>query len=142
MSDHCEMLGDHGLLYKGCRIYEGLVHLPLIFSCPGRINEGLISNALVDLIDVPSTIFELTKNKIPNCMQGESLVPILSGEQNPNAHKKYVVTEYNDSMFLPDRNHSHGSMYFDGKYKICFYHDMGIGEINNLEEDPEEFNNL
>ena len=33
-------------------------------------------------------------------------------------------------------------MYFDGKYKICIYHDMVIGEINNSEEDPEEYNNL
>jgi arylsulfatase A-like enzyme len=31
-SDHGEMLGDHGLLYKGCRYYEGLVRVPLIFS--------------------------------------------------------------------------------------------------------------
>ena len=24
MSDHGEMLGDHGLVLKGCRFYEGL----------------------------------------------------------------------------------------------------------------------
>src|SRR5690606_331744 len=37
MSDHGEMLGDHGLLYKGCRFYEGLVHVPMIASMPGRV---------------------------------------------------------------------------------------------------------
>ena len=30
MSDHGETLGDHGLIQKGCRFYEGLVHVPLI----------------------------------------------------------------------------------------------------------------
>src|SRR5690606_24088970 len=30
MSDHGEMLGDHGLIQKGCRFYEGLVRVPLI----------------------------------------------------------------------------------------------------------------
>ena len=36
-SDHGEMLGDHGLIEKGCRFYEGLVRVPLIVSWPGRI---------------------------------------------------------------------------------------------------------
>ena len=35
-SDHGEMLGDHGLLLKGCRFYEGLVRVPLIISWPGQ----------------------------------------------------------------------------------------------------------
>ena len=26
-SDHGEALGDHGLMYKGCRFYEGLVRV-------------------------------------------------------------------------------------------------------------------
>ncbi|RWF76975.1 MAG: DUF229 domain-containing protein, partial [Mesorhizobium sp.] len=30
MSDHGDMMGDHGLLYKGCRFYEGVVHVPLV----------------------------------------------------------------------------------------------------------------
>ena len=30
-SDHGETLGDHGLIQKGCRFYEGLVRVPLIF---------------------------------------------------------------------------------------------------------------
>ena len=35
-SDHGEMLGDHGLLLKGCRFYEGLARVPLIWWGPGR----------------------------------------------------------------------------------------------------------
>ena len=34
-SDHGETLGDHGLIQKGCRFYEGLVHVPLIWRWPG-----------------------------------------------------------------------------------------------------------
>ena len=33
-SDHGELLGDHGLLYKGCRFFESLVHVPLLFHWP------------------------------------------------------------------------------------------------------------
>jgi arylsulfatase A-like enzyme len=35
-SDHGETLGDHGLLTKGCRFYEGSVRVPLIISWPGQ----------------------------------------------------------------------------------------------------------
>ena len=45
MSDHGELLGDHGLIQKGCRFYDGLVRVPLIFSCPGRIQQGVVSDA-------------------------------------------------------------------------------------------------
>ena len=39
-SDHGETLGDHGLIQKGCRFYEGLVRVPLIFTWPGRVKSG------------------------------------------------------------------------------------------------------
>ena len=44
-SDHGEMLGDHGLLLKGCRFYEGLVRVPLIISWPGHfpLQDELVS---------------------------------------------------------------------------------------------------
>ena len=45
-SDHGEMLGDHGLLLKGCRFYEGLVHVPLILRWPGHIAAGVTTDAL------------------------------------------------------------------------------------------------
>ena len=37
---------------------------------------------------------------------------------------------------------SHGTMYFDGRYKLCVYHGHDIGELYDLESDPDEFNNL
>ena len=39
-SDHGELLGDHGLLYKGCRFFEGLVHVPLVIAWPGELGSG------------------------------------------------------------------------------------------------------
>ena len=54
-SDHGESLGDHGLMFKGCRFYEGLVRVPLIFSCPNRFLGPLKSPALVELLDLTAT---------------------------------------------------------------------------------------
>ena len=37
---------------------------------------------------------------------------------------------------------SHGTMYFDGRYKIVAYHNHDLGELYDLAEDPGEFDNL
>lgn len=52
MSDHGEMLGDHGLLLKCCRFYEGLVRVPLVVSWPGTIAGGRTSHALAFAVDL------------------------------------------------------------------------------------------
>ena len=69
-SDHGEMLGDHGLIQKGCRFYEGLVRVPLIFSLPGHFEGGLRSDALVGLLDKTPTLLELAGLEISDRMQG------------------------------------------------------------------------
>ena len=51
-SDHGELLGDHGFIYKGCRFFESLVHVPLVVSWPGSVRSGLKSDALVELVDL------------------------------------------------------------------------------------------
>lgn len=40
-SDHGESLGDHGHTHKGCRFYEGLVHVPLIISWPEKFKQNV-----------------------------------------------------------------------------------------------------
>jgi len=138
-SDHGEMLGDHGLLYKGCRFFEGLTHVPLIVSWPGRFRAGLRSEALVELVDLAPTLLEAAGLPAPPTMQGKSLLPILEGRADPGFHKPHVVSEYNDALGMAQgrapgskSDHSHGSMVFDGRYKTCVYHGHGVGEIYDL----------
>ncbi|SFX97832.1 Arylsulfatase A [Paracoccus pantotrophus] len=142
MSDHGEMLGDHGLLYKGCRFYEGLVHVPMIASMPGRVCEGLVSDALVELVDIPATICEAAGLAKPVQDQGRSLMPLLTGAADPGRHKDYVLCEYMDALRFPGSVGSRGSMYFDGRYKICVYHDAAQGELFDLASDPDELHDL
>ncbi len=97
-SDHGECLGDHGLLYKGCRFYEGLVRVPLIFGWPGQIRSDLKSDALVELLDMSSTLLDLTGVEQPPHMQGKSLLPIMRGEASPDHHRDFVRSEYFDAL--------------------------------------------
>jgi len=139
-SDHGEMLGDHGLLLKGCRFYEGAVHVPLIMSWPGHWSSGLRSEALVELTDlVPSIQQALGLPTAPE-VQGQSLLPILEGRVDPQHHRDFVRCEYHDALALPNR--SRANMLFDGHHKLVVYHGCGVGELYDLEHDPDEFVNL
>jgi len=40
------------------------------------------------------------------------------------------------------RHNSHGTMYFDGRYKLTVFEGETIGELFDLESDPGEFVNL
>lgn len=139
MSDHGEMLGDHGLLYKGCRFYEGLVHVPLIIAWPQQFSTAKRSNALVELVDLPATLLESAGIPIPSQNQGKSLYPLLTGESDLHQHKNYVLSEYFDALSFPDSIGSRGSMYYDGRFKLNIYHDAEEGELFDLSTDPNEF---
>ena len=140
MSDHGECLGDHGLYWKGGFFYECNVHVPLIFSCPGLIAQGLRSDALVELMDVAPTVLELLGMPIPQYMQAKSLAGILKGESDPSYHKDCVYAEYYYSALLS--NKVYATMYFDGRYKMIVHHDDPISEFYDLQEDPCEYDNL
>ena len=139
-SDHGETLGDHGLIQKGCRFYEGLVRVPLIWSWKGQFSEDVRSPALVELTDIVPTLLDIVGLKIPNYVTGKSLLPILRGETSPEHHREYVRCEYIDALDLADN--SYATMYFDGRYKLNVYHTHHLGELYDLQADPDEFDDL
>ena len=143
-SDHGELLGDHGLIYKGCKFFEGLVHIPLIFSWPGTYQNNKKTKALVETVDIAPTLLEACEIKIPYYMQGISLHELLKGTKPIDYHKEVVITDFNDSLGKGETDHfTQASMTFDGRYKLAVYHShKGLGELYDLKEDPGEFDNL
>ncbi len=137
-SDHGEMAGDHGLKKKGCRFYEGLVRVPLIFSWPGRFKDGLRSDALVELLDIAPTLLELAGLPIPEAMHGKSLLPILTGQADPGHHRDFVRCEYYEVLEGP---RSYATMLRTREYKLVNYHGHEHGELFDLKKDPHEFEN-
>ena len=142
-SDHGEILGDHGLLYKGCRFYEGLVRVPLVFAWEGHFKPGTVHDALVELTDIAPTLLEICAIEQPYRMQGRSLLKLLNGETRK--HREYVRSEYYHTL-MPEANNdyegSYATMYRTERYKLVVYHGHGLGELFDLHVDPGEFNNL
>ena len=139
MSDHGEMLGDHGLYLKGPHFYDEAVRVPLVLSWPGRFQAGLRADALVELVDLAPTLLEASGLDVPAAMQGRSLLPILTGEADPSFHRDAVYSEYYNAW---THRHSYGTMLRTRHEKIVVYHGVDQGELYDLDEDPDEFDNL
>ena len=148
-SDHGEMLGDHGLMGKGCRFYEGLVRVPLIFSWPGHIQRGLVSDGLVELTDIAATLTDIAGEPM-EWMQGRSLMPMMSEADTGEAgtHRDFVRCEFYDVLDMnwgsgrPSEPESYATMYRNRRYKLVTYHGSDFGELYDLENDPDEQTNL
>jgi len=142
MSDHGEMLGDHGIYFKGAFFYEELVRVPLIISWPGRLPAGGRSNALTELIDIAPTLLEATGISPNPGLQGKSLMPLLMGETDADMHRDSIYCEnYNAST----KHHPEivfGTMLRTDDCKIVRIHGDRVGELYNLRDDPGETRNL
>lgn len=142
MSDHGEMLGDHGLILKGAHFYEGLVHVPLIISWPGHFAENRRFDGLVELVDIAPTLLDIAGIEVPYYMQGKSLLPILEGAVGDGyTHKDHVYSEYYYAL-LGSHDNVYATMYYDGRYKLVVFHGEEVGELYDHERDPDEFHNL
>jgi arylsulfatase A-like enzyme len=89
-SDHGEMAGDHGRLYKSI-FFNAAVNVPLILRWPGRIAPARTCDALVEIIDVFPTLLEgLGLESSPRCL-GRSLWPVLDNTDRP--HREAAFSE-------------------------------------------------
>ncbi|MDF2961498.1 MAG: sulfatase [Paenibacillus sp.] len=137
MSDHGELLGDHGVYLKGPHFYEPSVRVPLIVSCPGLIPAGKRSSALVELVDLAPTLLEAAGEPVHRGMQGQSLLPLLNG--GTEKHRDDVFCEAYETR---DLEPGFAAMVRTNEEKLVLYHTPGDGELYDLVNDPGERVNL
>lgn len=142
MSDHGEMLGDHGIYLKGPYFYSPLVKVPLIISYPGHVQKGVRREALTELVDVAPTLLELAGLERGSGMQGKSLVRLLTDGETQDVHRNAVYSEYYNSMGNHQDIKAYLTMAADSRYKLIVCHSTGQGELYDLEKDPKERENL
>ena len=140
MSDHGEMLGNHGIIDKGAYFYEGAIRVPMIIRWPGKYKAGLRSDALVEMVDLAPTLLEAAGIAIPERMQGRSLTPLLTGQTT--THRDSIYCEFFDAYEIYDAPPPMAVCVRNEHYKIVYYQTLNFGELYDLEKDPDETYNL
>lgn len=141
MSDHGEMLGDHGLYLKGPYFYDPAIRVPLIVSWPGRVAADVRSRALVELTDLAPTLLEAAGLSIAKRMQGRSLWPLLTGERDTDSHRDDIYCEYYNAKPWHRDPAAHATTVRTHTHKLVAVHGLNTGELYDLERDPDETQN-
>ncbi|MCE9610359.1 MAG: sulfatase-like hydrolase/transferase [Chthoniobacter sp.] len=121
-------VGEHGLFGKQ-NLYEfGGMHVPCVIAGPG-IPQGK-SEAFVYLMDLFPTLAEFGGAALPDSVEGQSLVPIISGKE----------TKVRDLCYTAYTNCQRAVR--DQRWKLIRYPLVNQTQLFDLQNDPHELANL
>jgi arylsulfatase A-like enzyme len=138
-SDQGFYLGEHGW-YDKRWMYEESLRTPFVVRWPGTIKPESVRSEFVSNLDFAETFLEIAGVKVPDDMQGASLVPLLRGEPAPADWRKsfyYHYYEYPDSH----RVAAHYGVRTE-RYKLIHYYATDEWELFDLQEDPHEMKSV
>ncbi|WP_281888379.1 sulfatase [Paenibacillus sp. YYML68] len=95
-SDHGDLMGAHRCPFKGPMMYDELIKVPLLISCPGLLPEGETRDQLTVNIDIFPTVCDLLGVTIPVGLDGRSIKPCLLDASRED--RAYVVIQYHSKQ--------------------------------------------
>ncbi|GAA5521559.1 sulfatase [Aliifodinibius salicampi] len=92
-------LSDNGAPFPRAKgtVYDEGVRTPLIFHWPDHIKDGSRYEGLTSVIDLAPTLLELTGIPIPESMQGESILEVMSDQTLPGREYTYSERNWHDA---------------------------------------------
>jgi arylsulfatase A-like enzyme len=127
--DHGHMAGEHGM-WCMTPFYEMSAKIPLIVVPPlgsGRMVQGTVDDRIAEFGDIMPTLLDLADIPIPDHVDRLSL----AGAET----REYLYGE-----------HGEGSqamrMVRKGRYKLIYYPLGNVGQLFDIENDPDETSNL
>lgn len=146
-ADHGESLGEHDIIASHRSLYSPTIRVPLIFSWPGRIPEGRVSDVPAQTLDIAPTILGLTSNRIPDSYRGMNLQRYFTDEvssDNPDTNGRLLRFEHANTGaigFLRDNWKWIVSLEDQFDLESTVYRHRPK-ELYNLNEDPDELVDL
>lgn len=128
-ADHGLSVGHHGLIGKQS-MFDHSVRIPMMVMGPD-IPKGQRLSQDVYLQDIMATTLELAEIKKPDYVQFQSFMDIVKGKQK-ESHYNGIYGAYTDTQRMIRK---------DG-FKLLVYPKIEKLLLFNLEEDPNEMNNL
>jgi arylsulfatase A-like enzyme len=134
-SDHGFFLGEWHC-YNKMFMHEPSIRVPLAVRYPPLIRAGTTSDLTALNLDIAPTMLEIAGLKVPDGMQGKSLLPVMRGEWPPHWRKDWLY-EYFDRAAPKNRGIR------TEQYKLIHYWEAPEEfELYDLKADPEELHNL
>ncbi len=138
-SDQGFYLGEHGWFDKRF-IYDESFKTPLLIKWPKKIAAGTKNDEMVQNLDFAPTFLEAAGIPVPEDMQGESVMPLLTGE-NDQWDREEVYYHYYEypSVHMVKRHYG----IVTKEYKLAhFYYDVDEWELYDRLNDPLELKNV
>jgi len=131
-SDQGFFLGEHGW-YDKRWMFEESFKMPFLIKWPGVIKPGIRPDALIQNIDYAPTFLEVAGVKVPEAVQGRSIVPILKGEKSDVRdvvyYAYYELGEHRVPQHFGVRTK---------RYKLFYIPMSKEWQLFDLEKDPQE----
>ncbi len=138
-ADHGDMLGDHHH-WRKTYAYEGSAKIPMLMKWPKniktKVKRGSNLPQPVELRDFLPTFLDITGQKIPDDMDGMSLLKLV---KNKNTNWRQYIDSEHSTCYHSD---NYWCALTDGKIKYIYFFPTGEHQLFNLEKDPGEINNL
>lgn len=134
-SDQGFYLGEHGWFDKRF-IYDESFKTPLLVRWPGVTEAGTTNDQMVQNLDFAQTFLDIAGIEAPSDMQGESIVPLLKGndDQWDRDAVYYHYYEY-PAVHMVKRHYG----VVTREYKLAhFYYDVDEWELYDRMKDPME----
>ncbi len=138
-SDQGFYLGEHGWFDKRF-IYDESFKTPLLVRWPNKIKPGTTNEEMVQNLDFAQTFLEAAGIEAPGDMQGESLMPLLTGQDSLWTRDAvyYHYYEY-PSVHMVKRHYG----IVTKEFKLAhFYYDVDEWELYDRIRDPQELKNV
>jgi arylsulfatase A-like enzyme len=131
-------LGENGWFDKRW-MYDVSMQAPLLMRWPGHIQAGSIINDMTQTIDYAPTILDAAALKIPDFMQGISLLPLVTGKEKSIPRHNLYYHFYEDKADHTVQKHLgvRGE-----RYKLIYFYTINEWELYDLKTDPQEQKNL
>lgn len=117
--------------------YEESIRIPMVVRYPKLAKGGEKRDQLVLNIDVAPTFLELAGVKVPDNVQGKSLVPVLKSDKS-EWRTSFLAEYFQDGKFV------HPPWYAarNERWKYIHYPEKKADELYDLKADPHEMKNL
>ena len=139
VADHGDMLGDHHL-WRKTYAYEGSAAIPFIIKLPENMKSSLKPGekieAPVELRDLLPTFLALNGCRIPEEIDGLSLLPLLEKGKAP--WREYIDIEHSTAYWADN----YWCALTDGKIKYIWFFRTGEEQLFDLSKDPYELHDL